>query len=53
MLLVNINAVAVAMQKYFIESMKEAIENRGFDENIWRPSAFERSHIINRNSGPI
>merc|ERR1712228_155944 len=31
MLLVNLNALAVAMQRYFLESLKDGMENRGLD----------------------
>lgn len=64
MLLVNLNALAVAMQTYFLQSMKEGIENRGLDEDIFRPRLevvgsdgtatwYRRAEVLNLHNGPL
>ena len=64
MFLVNLNALAVSMQTYFLESMKEGIENRGLDEDVFRPGLdvvdsdgtatwYRRAEVLNLHNGPL
>ena len=64
MLIVNINAITVAMQTFWLESMKEGIENRGLDSTIYNPlmydtgadgqvKAYVKDDILNLHKGPL
>ena len=64
MLLVNLNAMVVTMQKFILESYKEGIENRGMDPSIYYPGmvvempsgelkAYGKDEILNLHKGPI